>query len=68
MRPTERKVQQSSIQLEESESATKEKSSQREVKRTFKMLREIWLNIRIEKLDMHKGITMKVLLDSDIYE
>jgi len=30
----------------------------------FKMLREVWLNIRIKKIDMHKGITVKVLLDS----
>ena len=28
------------------------------------MLREMWLNIRAEKLDMHKGITIKALLDS----
>ena len=28
------------------------------------MLREVWLNIGIEKLDTHKGITIKVLLDS----
>ena len=38
--------------------------SQKEVRRTFKMLREIWLNIGVEKLDMHKGITIKVLLNS----
>jgi len=28
------------------------------------MLREVWLNIRIEKLDIHEGVTVKVLLDS----
>ena len=28
------------------------------------MLREMWMNIGVEKLDMHKGITIKVLLDS----
>ena len=28
------------------------------------MLREVWLNIRIEKVDMHEGITVKALLDS----
>ena len=28
------------------------------------MLREVWLNIRVEKLDIHKGITIKALLDS----
>jgi len=28
------------------------------------MLREVWLNIGVEKLDTHKGVTVKVLLDS----
>jgi len=28
------------------------------------MLREVWLNIRVEKIDTHKGIMVKVLLDS----
>ena len=28
------------------------------------MLREIWLNVGVEKLDMHKDITVKALLDS----
>jgi len=28
------------------------------------MLREVWLNIRIEKIDTHKGVAVKVLLDS----
>jgi len=64
--PVERKVQQSSIQPEESESTAKEEGSQREIKRTFKILREVWLNIGVEKLDMHEGITIKALLDSDI--
>ena len=36
----------------------------REVKRTFKILREVWINIGIEKVDMHEGITVKALLDS----
>ena len=30
----------------------------------FKMLREVWLNIGVEKVDMHEGITVKALLDS----
>jgi len=30
----------------------------------FKMLREVWLNIRIEKVDTHEDVTVKVLLDS----
>jgi len=32
------------------------------------MLREIWLNIGVEKVDIHEGITVKVLLDSGITE
>ena len=28
------------------------------------MLREVWLNIGVEKVDTHKGVTVKVLLDS----
>jgi len=28
------------------------------------MLREVWLNIRVEKIDMHEGVMIKVLLDS----
>jgi len=30
----------------------------------FKILREVWMDIGIEKVDMHEGITVKVLLDS----
>ena len=28
------------------------------------MLREIWLNIKVEKVDIYEGVTVKVLLDS----
>jgi len=28
------------------------------------MLREVWLNIRMEKIDTHEGIIVKALLDS----
>jgi len=62
--PREAKAQQSGAQLGEPESAAKEGGSQREVKRTFKMLREVWLNVGIEKLDTHEGVTIKSLLDS----
>ena len=34
------------------------------VRRMFKMLKEVWMNIRVEKLDMHKSVTIKALLDS----
>jgi len=28
------------------------------------MLREVWLNVGVAKLDMHEGVTIKALLDS----
>jgi len=28
------------------------------------MLREVWLNIRVEKIDTHEGVMIKALLDS----
>ena len=34
------------------------------MRRMFKMLREVWLNIEVEKVDTHEGITVKALLDS----
>ena len=30
----------------------------------FKILREIWLDIRVENVDTYEGITVKALLDS----
>ena len=32
------------------------------------MLREIWLNIELERIDTHEGIRVKVLLDSGVTE
>jgi len=58
------KVQQSSAWAGVPGGAAREEGRQREVRRTFKMLREVWLNIRIEKIDTHEGIAVKVLLDS----
>jgi len=34
----------------------------------FKMLREVWLSIGIEKIDTHKGVIVKALLDSGAME
>jgi len=62
--PREVKAQQSGTQSGELESTAKEGDSQREVRRTFGMLREVWLNIGVEKIDMHEGVMIKVLLDS----
>ena len=45
-------------------STAKKEDRQRDVRRTFKILREIWLNIGVEKVDTHEGIIVKPLLDS----
>ena len=47
--PIERKVQQSSTQIEIPRSIAKKKVSQRAIRRMFKMLKEMWLNIRVER-------------------
>ena len=52
----------------ELESTAKEGSSRKEVRRTFKMLREVWLNIGVEKIDTHEGVMIKALLDSGATE
>ena len=36
----------------------------REMRQTFKPLREVWMNVGIEKVDMHEGRTVRALLDS----
>ena len=36
----------------------------REVRQMFKPLREVWMNVGIEKVDTHEGRTVRVLLDS----
>jgi len=64
VQPIKAKVQQGSAWTEAPKDIAKERDEQREVRRTFKILREVWLNIRIEKIDIHKGIMVKVLLDS----
>ena len=62
--PRETEAQQSSTWPEEPESTTREGGSRKEVRRTFKILRKVWLNIRVEKIDTHEGVIIKVLLDS----
>jgi len=52
----------------ERKSAAREGGSRKEVRRTFKMLREVWLNIGVEKIDTHKGVMVKALLDSGAME
>jgi len=48
----------------EPERAAREGGGRKEVRRTFKMLREVWLNIGVEKIDTHEGVMIKALLDS----
>ena len=58
--PIEGKVQQGGTLAVDLESAAKERG------KTFKMLREVWLNIGIEKINTHEGVTVKALLDSGV--
>jgi len=66
--PKEAKTQQSSARSGELERAAREGGSRKEVRRTFKMLREVWLNIGVEKIDTHEGMIIKALLDSGATE
>jgi len=52
------------MQTEAPKGRAREGGKQREVRRMFKMLREVWLNIGVEKIDIYKGVTVKVFLDS----
>ena len=36
----------------------------REIRRTLRPLREVWMKVGLEKLESHEGITVKALLDS----
>jgi len=54
----------SSAQSGEPESVVKEEEKERNIRRTFKILREMWLDIGLEKVNMHEGIIVKALLDS----
>ena len=38
------------------------------MRRMFKILKEVWLDIRVKKVDTYEGITVKVLLDSGTTE
>ena len=41
-----------------------QKGKVREVRQTFKPLREVWMNIGIERIDTHEERMVKALLDS----
>jgi len=68
VQPRETKAQQSGAWAGNLESAAKEEGNQREVRRTFGMLKKVWLNIGVEKINTHKGVMIKALLDSSTME
>ena len=39
--------------------------TKREVRQILKPLREVWLNVRLERVDTYKGVSVKALLDSE---
>jgi len=41
-----------------------EGKEEREVRRTMKMLKEVWMQVGLEKIDSHEGVSVKALLDS----
>ena len=43
-------------------------AGERDVRRTLRPLREVWLEVGIEKLDSHEGVIVKALLDSSTTE
>ena len=64
VRSRKRKVQQDGAWTEVPKGTAKEEDRQRDIRRIFKMLREVWLNIGVEKVNMYEGIMVKALLDS----
>jgi len=44
--------------------ATREE--ERDVRRTLRPLKKVWIEIRIEKLDSHERVIVKALLDSRV--
>ena len=59
-------AQQSSTWTGVPKDTAKEGDTERDMRRMFKMLRKVWLNIGVEKVDTYEGITVKVLLNSGV--
>ena len=36
------------------------------MRHTLRPLREVWMKVELEKLDIHEGVTVKALLDSGV--
>ena len=58
----ERKI--ASIEEEVKRLKAKVAAEERDIRRTLKPLRKVWLEVGIEKLDNHEGVMVKALLDS----
>ena len=56
------------MQTEVPKGVAKERGEQRNLRKMFKILREIQLNIRVEKINTYEGITVKALLDNKATE
>ena len=56
------------MQTELPKGIAREGGEQRDLRRTFKMLREVWLNIGVENINTHERTIVKVLLDSGATE
>jgi len=45
-------------------SSTQNVERVKDIRRTIKLLREVWIRVEVEKIDTHKGVSVKALLDS----
>jgi len=62
--PRKAEVQQSGVWAEAPKSTAEKGEGQMDIRRLFKMLREVWLNIGVEKINTHEKVIVKALLDS----
>jgi len=58
----------SSSTWSETPKGTAREGDRRDMRRTFKLLRKVWLNIGVEKTDTYEGILVKALLDNGAME
>ena len=47
-------------------SSTQNVERVKDVRRTIKLLREVWIRVEVEKIDTYKGISIKALLNSRV--
>jgi len=61
----ERKIEELTKKVKElREIKEKAKEEERVVRCTIRPLREVWMRVGLEKIDIHEGVTVKALLDS----